>query len=60
MAKTNREDAEWLLHIQQDIQRKINMQRRQRSYKKRNRRLQPPSYPSVKDLYAAAIKSEEY
>ena len=58
MAKTNTADAEWLLHIQQDVQRNINMQRSNK-YKRRNR-LQPPSYPSVKALYVAVLKSEGY
>ena len=59
MAKTKTAEQEWLLNIQDDIQRKINMQRRQRN-KKRNRRQQQPTYPSVKDLYGAAIMIEEY
>ena len=59
MANTKTAEREWLLNIQDDIQRKINMQRRQRN-KKRNRSLQPPTYPSVKELYGAAIMIEEY
>ena len=60
MANIKRADKEWLWHMQEDIQSKINLQRRQRNYKKRNRRLQTPPYPSVKDLYGAAIKNEDY
>ena len=60
MAKTKRADTEWLWHMQEDIQRKIDIERRQlKLYRKR--RMQPqPAYPSAKELYGAAISHEEY
>ena len=48
-------DGEWLMHLQEDIQRQINTARRMKG--KRQRRRQPqPSYPSAKALYHTAIE----
>lgn len=60
MANIKRADTEWLWHMQEDIQRKINMQRRQLKLN-RKRRMQPQqAYPSAKELYGAAISHEEF
>ena len=48
-------DGEWLMHMQEDIQRTINMERRLRRKRQRIRRPQP-SCPSAKALYHAAIE----
>ena len=60
MAKTTKAEFEWLWHMQEDIQRKINIERRQLKVN-RKRRMQPqPAYPSAKELYGAAISHEEF
>ena len=53
MAKENKSNEEWIWHMQQDLQRKININKKL----KRKRQRQQPSYNiPVKALYEAAIR----
>lgn len=59
MATTEKANEEWLLHLQQDLQSKININKKKRLKRKRQR--QQPSYNiPVRALYEAAIRDEEY
>lgn len=58
---TSSADREWLWHMQEDIQRQINMKRmmnmeRMMKRKRRGRRPPQPSYPSAKALYHKALE----
>ena len=55
MAKPDN-NTEWLFNIHRDLQMKIKNRKRSR----KPRRREPASYPSVKDLYSAAIMIEDY
>ena len=57
MAKENKSNEEWIWHMQQDLQRKININKKL----KRKRQRQQPSYNiPVRALYETAINNEEY
>ena len=53
MAKENKSNEDWLLHMTQDLQSKININKRRKLKRKRQR--QQPSYNiPVRALYEAA------
>ena len=59
MASTQK-SSEWLWQMQEDIQKRINVERRQRQRKKKRRIQLQPLEPSAKELYRAVINAEGY
>ena len=56
MTKTT--ESDWILTLQDDIQRRVNMNKK-KTLKRKRKRLQPPADISARALYHEAVRPRE-